>query len=66
MRCGLGTGRVEPVVHGPWIDLIRRTMLGGLALGYGFLWSDLACYAVGVGLGVVIEYGASSVARHLR
>ena len=48
-------GRGEPVYHAPWIDSIRRTTLGGLALGYGFLWGDLACYAVGVGLGVVIE-----------
>lgn len=29
--------------------------LGGLVLGYDFVWSDLACYAVGVGLGVVVE-----------
>jgi hypothetical protein len=41
--------------HAPWIDSIRLTTLGGLILGYGFLWSDLACYAAGVGLGVVIE-----------
>jgi hypothetical protein len=46
---------VSQLYHAPWIDSIRRTTLGGLALGYGFLWSDLACYAVGVGLGVVIE-----------
>jgi Protein of unknown function (DUF2809) len=41
--------------HAPWIDSIRDTTLGGLILGYGFLWSDLACYAAGVGLGVIIE-----------
>ena len=29
--------------------------LGGLILGFGFLWSDLACYAAGVGLGVLLE-----------
>jgi hypothetical protein len=46
---------VSQLYHAPWIDSIRRTTLGGLALGYGFVWSDLACYAVGVGLGVVIE-----------
>lgn len=39
----------------PWLDAIRRTMLGGLVLGYDFLWSDLACYALGVGLGILIE-----------
>jgi hypothetical protein len=46
---------VSQLYHAPWIDSIRRTTLGGLALGYGFLWGDLACYAVGVGLGVVVE-----------
>lgn len=38
-----------------WIDRIRETTLGGLVLGYGFLWSDLAAYAVGIATGVIIE-----------
>ena len=42
---------VSQLYHAPWIDSIRRTTLGGLVLGFGFLWSDLACYAAGVGLG---------------
>jgi hypothetical protein len=46
---------LSQLYHAPWIDSIRRTTLGGLALGYGFLWGDLVCYAVGVGVGVVIE-----------
>ena len=46
---------VSQLYHAPWIDTIRHTTLGGLFLGFGFLWSDLACYAVGVGLGVLIE-----------
>ena len=41
---------VSQLYHAPWIDSIRQTTLGGLILGFGFLWSDLACYAVGVGL----------------
>ena len=41
--------------HAPWIDSIRRTIVGGLILGFGFLWSDLACYAAGVALGILIE-----------
>lgn len=45
---------VSQLYHAPWIDSIRRTTVGGLVLGYGFVWSDPACYAVGVGLGVVI------------
>ena len=46
---------ISQLYHAPWIDFIRQTTLGGLILGFGFLWSDLACYAVGVGLGVAIE-----------
>lgn len=41
---------VSQLYHAPWIDGIRGTRLGALVLGQGFLWSDLACYAVGVGL----------------
>ena len=41
--------------HAPWIDTIRDTRLGGLMLGYGFLWSDIACYIVGVSLGGLLE-----------
>ena len=46
---------LSQLYHAPWIDSIRRTTLGGLILGFGFLWSDLACYALGVGLGVLVE-----------
>jgi hypothetical protein len=46
---------MSQLYHAPWIDSIRHTTLGGLALGYGFLWGDLACYAVGVGPGILIE-----------
>ena len=46
---------LSQLYHAPWIDSIRHTTLGGLILGFGFLWSDLACYALGVLLGVLIE-----------
>lgn len=39
----------------PWIDAIRSTRLGALALGQGFLWSDLCCYAAGVALAMAID-----------
>jgi hypothetical protein len=41
--------------HAPWIDSLRATRLGGLVLGFGFLWSDLACYAVGVAFGAIVD-----------
>jgi membrane-bound acyltransferase YfiQ involved in biofilm formation len=41
--------------HSQWIESIRHTTLGGLILGYGFLWSDLVCYTIGVGIGILFE-----------
>ncbi len=41
--------------HAPWIDAVRHTRLGGLVLGFGFLWSDLLCYSVGIAVGVAVE-----------
>jgi len=38
-----------------WIDGLRATRLGGLVLGRGWVATDLICYAVGVGMGVVGE-----------
>ncbi|MDB6124258.1 MAG: hypothetical protein JWQ71_3251, partial [Pedosphaera sp.] len=46
---------VSQLYHAPWIDTIRRTRLGGLVLGFDFLWSDLLCYAVGIVLGMLLE-----------
>jgi hypothetical protein len=46
---------LSQVYHAPWIDAIRGTTLGHLALGSGFDPKDLACYAVGAGIGVLIE-----------
>jgi hypothetical protein len=46
--------------HAPWIDGIRQTTLGGLVLGFGFLWTDLICYTVGIILGAVTEFGINA------
>ncbi len=46
---------VSQLYHSRWIDLLRKTRVGGLVLGYGFLWSDLVSYIVGIGAGVLIE-----------
>ncbi|MBB4637230.1 DUF2809 domain-containing protein [Longimicrobium terrae] len=42
------TIELSQLYHAPWIDGIRHTRLGGLVLGFGFLWSDLVCYAAGI------------------
>ncbi len=41
--------------HAPWIDAVRATRLGGLVLGFGFLWTDLLCYSVGILIGSLID-----------
>ena len=41
--------------HAPWIDAIRATRPGKLALGNTFNWPDLLAYAVGVALGMGLE-----------
>lgn len=46
---------ISQLYHAPWIDAVRHTRPGGLVLGFGFLWSDVVCYSVGVGLGALGE-----------
>ncbi|MDX1929143.1 MAG: DUF2809 domain-containing protein [Pirellulaceae bacterium] len=46
---------ISQLYHAPWLDSIRQTTLGGLVLGFGFLWTDLVCYSVGIALGLVLE-----------
>src|ERR1051326_7220903 len=46
---------LSQLYHAPWIDNLRRARIGGLILGYGFLWSDLLCYTAGVAFGLLVE-----------
>ncbi|MHA4736844.1 ribosomal maturation YjgA family protein [Dyadobacter sp. MSC1_007] len=46
---------LSQLYHSAWIDSIRNMPLGGLILGFTFVWSDLLCYGLGVGLGVLVE-----------
>ncbi|MBL0940352.1 MAG: DUF2809 domain-containing protein [Gemmatimonadaceae bacterium] len=54
---------VSQLYHALWIDAVRATRIGALALGYGFLWSDLVCYAVGVSLAALLDMTLQS--RHV-
>jgi hypothetical protein len=47
---------ISQLYHAPWIDSIRQTTLGGLVLGFGFLWTDLVCYAVGIATASLTEW----------
>ena len=42
--------------HTLMLDGLRATRLGGLVLGFSFLWSDLLCYSAGVLAGLVAEW----------
>jgi len=46
---------ISQLYHSQWIDSLRMTRIGGLVLGYGFLWSDLVSYTIGIGIGVLFE-----------
>jgi hypothetical protein len=52
---------LSQLYHSPWLDALRANRLAALVLGQGFLWSDLVCYAVGIGLGAVLEQLAKRV-----
>jgi len=46
---------LSQLYHAFWIDSLRQTRLGGLVLGYGFLWRDLLAYSIGIGCGISID-----------
>ncbi|MEZ0611234.1 DUF2809 domain-containing protein [Fibrella sp. WM1] len=52
--------------HAPWIDSLRATRLGGLVLGFGFLWSDLLCYSLGIAIGAALDRWIGSATRRRR
>lgn len=47
---------ISQLYHAPWIENIRNTTLGGLVLGFGFLWSDIFAYTLGVSTAALLEY----------
>lgn len=61
LRLGLAALAIATVIElsqlhrAPWIEALRQTRLGALVLGSGFLWSDLVCYAFGVGLAMLVD-----------
>ncbi|MDR6941929.1 ribosomal maturation YjgA family protein [Mucilaginibacter pocheonensis] len=48
----------------PWINDLRQTLFGRLVLGAGFLWSDLLCYTLGVGIGIWIDMSLNKRLTH--
>jgi len=54
---------ISQLYHAPWIDSVRATRLGGLVLGFGFLWTDLLCYSVGIVAGAWIDSQMARINR---
>lgn len=46
---------LSQLYHAAWIDAIRANRIGGLVLGFGFLWSDIVSYTIGVAVGILCE-----------
>ena len=40
----------------PWIKTVRANRLGGLILGFDFVWSDIICYTCGIAFIFGVEY----------
>ena len=49
---------VSQLFRPEWLETIRNMPGMRLVLGYGFLWSDLACYGAGVFFGWVADCAA--------
>jgi Protein of unknown function (DUF2809) len=45
---------VSQLYRAEWMQALRATRLGGLALGHQFLWSDVVCVTLGVLLAAVL------------
>lgn len=39
---------LSQLYHSIWIDKIRANKIGGLILGYGFQWTDIVAYTLGI------------------
>ncbi|MCT4688481.1 ribosomal maturation YjgA family protein [Vallitalea sp.] len=46
---------ITQLYHRPWIDNFRKTSIGHILLGQGFLWSDLIAYLAGIIIGYLIK-----------
>ncbi len=55
VACFAGCVEFSQLYHAAWIDAVRATRLGRLALGSTFNAPDLLAYAAGIALGVLAE-----------
>ena len=46
---------ISQLFHPSWLDALRSVKMFALILGYGFLWSDLMAYTLGIALGASVD-----------
>lgn len=46
---------VSQLYQADWANNIRQYKLVGLVFGYGFLWSDIVCYSIGIAFGYITD-----------
>jgi hypothetical protein len=46
---------ISQLFHPQWLDYLRSIKIFALVLGYGFLWSDIAAYTLGISTGALVE-----------
>lgn len=49
------TIEISQLYQANWINAIRKTTIGALVLGHGFLWMDLISYFIGITIAVIID-----------
>ncbi|MGC9397185.1 MAG: DUF2809 domain-containing protein [Anaerolineae bacterium] len=47
---------VSQLFHPPWLETLRSIKVFALILGYGFLWSDIVAYTLGISTGALVEH----------
>ena len=46
---------ISQLFHPAWLDYLRSIRLLGFVLGFGFIWSDLLAYTLGISLAAGID-----------
>ena len=60
-RIAIGAGvfalmvEVSQLDQSSWLSKFRSNTIAAAFLGTDFIWSDLVCYALGIGVGVVLD-----------
>ena len=50
---------ISQLYQADWINRIRHTWLGGLILGFQFLWSDVIAYTIGIACVFTLDHFAN-------